>query len=96
MPTIQGLLGMNRTSGRPFDGIDVSAIFCGKKETVERDLYLGCGAVVNNTFKLILPGKNANMKLEDVFLSCYSNDSYEKVDVSGRYKQEASRMRVVA
>ena len=96
MPAIQGLLGVERTSGRPFDGIDVSAILCGKKEAVERDLYLGCGAVVSNTFKLILPGKNGNMKLKDIFLSCYSNDPYEKVDISGRYRQEASRMRAVA
>ncbi|MDR2775990.1 MAG: arylsulfatase [Tannerella sp.] len=96
MPTVQGLLGIDGMDGRPFDGIDVSDIFYGKKGTVERDLYLGCGAVVNNKFKLILPGKNGAMKLEDDFLSCYPDNPYEEVNVSDRYKQEASRMRTVA
>jgi arylsulfatase B len=96
MPTIQGLLGMNRVGGRPFDGVDVSDVFYGTKEAVERDLYLGCGAVVNNKFKLILSGKNNAMKLEDDFLSCYPDDPYEKENVSDSYRQEALRMRAVA
>jgi arylsulfatase B len=96
MPTIRGLLEIGETPARPFDGIDVSDILRGKKETLERDLYLGCGAIVNNTYKLILPGKNRNMQLDGDFLSCYPEDPYEAVDASARHKREAARLRTLA
>jgi arylsulfatase B len=96
MPTICGILGINDAPARPFDGIDVTDILSGKKETVERDLYLGCGTVVNNNYKLIMPGKNKSMKSEEIFMSYYPVDPYEKDNVTGKYPQEKSRMQSIA
>jgi arylsulfatase B len=95
MPTIHGILNLREKPVRPFDGINVTDILSGKKETIDRDLYLGCGALVNNHYKLILPGKNDNMKINDVFLSYYPDDPFEKTNVSGVHPLEVSRMRSI-
>ncbi|MDR1666825.1 MAG: arylsulfatase [Bacteroidales bacterium] len=96
MPTIRGLLGIRKTPVRPFDGIDVTDILSGKKKNSERDLYLGCGAVVNNNHKFILPGQNGNMKTDAIFLSYYPDDPLEKSNVAGNYPEQVARMKAIA
>ena len=95
MPTIRGILGIRENPVRPFDGMDVTGVLSGKEKTMERDLYLGCGALVNNRHKLILPDKNDNMKIDDVFLSYYPDDPFETTNVAGTYPAEVSRMRTI-
>lgn len=96
MPTIHGILNLREYPVRPFDGMDVTDVLSGKKETLDRDLYLGCGALVNNHYKFILPGKNDNMKTDKVFLSYYPDDPYEKTNVADIYPSETQRMKVIA
>lgn len=96
MPTIKSMVGMKEKSHRPFDGIDVSSVLSGKKATIKRDLYLGCGAIVNNDYKLLLKGKNERIKIEDDFLVYYLNDQYEKVNASKEHSAEFKRLKKLA
>jgi arylsulfatase B len=95
MPTIRGILNIRENPARPFDGMDVTDVLSGEKETLDRDLYLGCGALVNNHYKLILPGKINNMKTDNVFLSYYPDDPYEKTNVADIYPSEIPKMKVI-
>lgn len=96
MPTIRALLNIKEETKRPFDGIDISPVLLRQAERLERDFYLGCGAVVNNDFKFILPGKNQRIEIDEPFLSYYPNDPYEKENVAGQYPEEAARLRDIA
>ncbi len=96
MPTIHSLLNIQKEPHRPFDGIDVSSVLLGREETISRDLYLGCGAVVNNNFKFLLPGKNNRIKIKKDFLSYYPASQYESENLANQYPGEALRLKAIA
>jgi len=96
MPTLKELLNLRYKHKRPFDGIDISSILSGKKETIKRDFYLGMGAVVNNDYKYITAGKNPRLKLQEDFLSYYPSDSYESKNVSKEHASETKRLKRIA
>ncbi len=78
LPTIADIIGVTEQPERPYDGISVSSLLKGTESHLERDLYLGCGAVVNKDWKLILKGKSGSMKINADYLVDYSIDPYEK------------------
>ncbi len=97
MPTIKSILSIKSTPHRPFDGIDISPVLIsGKENIIKRDLYLGCGAVVNNDYKLIIRGKNERIKSDKYFLIYYPEDNYEKKNVSNKYPAELQRLKKIA
>ncbi len=93
MPTIRAMLNIQGAPHRPFDGIDVARVLTGEVKTIDRDFYLGCGAMVNNDYKLVLPGKNPKIKITEPFLSYYPADPYEGKNVAGSYPQVVERMK---
>lgn len=95
MPTIRRMLNIKGSPNRPFDGIDISALLTGKKKEIKRDFYLGCGAIVNNDYKFILPGKNSSVKINEAFLNYYPNDPYEKENAISVHKKEADRLQKI-
>jgi arylsulfatase B len=79
MPTIRNILQIRGKPKRDFDGLDISALLSGEIQGLERDFYLGCGAVVNNNYKLIQKGKNSNVNIvNDYFLCYYPQNPYEE------------------
>ena len=79
MPTIRAMLNIQGEPHRPFDGIDISSLLSGEVPTIDRDFYLGCGAVVNNDYKLIKKGRNSKMDfVQDYFLCYYPQNPYEE------------------
>jgi len=96
MPTLKSLLAIEDNDHRPFDGIDITDILSGKKETVDRNFYLGCGAIVNNNYKVILKEGSKGMRLQKDFLVYYPEDNYEKKNNAKNYPEELNRLKKIA
>lgn len=78
LPTIREIVGIKEAPARELDGISVLSVLKGDKDYIPRDFYLGCGAVVNQDWKLILPGKNGAMKLQEPYLVDYRKKDLER------------------
>lgn len=98
MPTIRSLLKIEGEPKRPFDGLDISPLLSGEQPVLTRDLYLGCGAVVNNNYKLILKGKNGKVSLSNDFLSYYPEQYYEETNMWNKaaHQSEYNRLKAIA
>lgn len=95
VPTIRAVLGIETTPHRPLDGVSILPVLTGAQQQIERDLYLGCGATVNQDYKLILPGKNDNMNLKNAFLAYYPDDARETTNAVADHPQEAARLQKI-
>ena len=96
MPTLAQLVGDRKKTDRPYDGISVLKLLDGRKKTLKRDLYLGCGAVVNRDGKYIRAGKNRAMGLREDWYSAYKDDPYESENVLDAHAKEAGRLKKIA
>jgi len=94
VPTIRDILGIKTPSKKELDGISVYSVLKGESDYIRRDLYLGCGTIVNQDYKFILPGQNPQMKAvtEDFFIS-YKDDPYEKKNSKDANPQEMARLK---
>ena len=94
MPTIREILRVKTPPKKEFDGISVYQVIKGDRKNIKRDLYLGCGTIVNQDYKFILPGQNPQMKdvTEDFFIS-YKDDPYEKKNNKDANPQEMARLK---
>ncbi|HXH98841.1 MAG TPA: sulfatase-like hydrolase/transferase [Sphingobacteriaceae bacterium] len=82
MPTLMEITGVKSKPENPYDGISVLSVLTGKKQLIERNLYLGSGAIVNNEWKLIKASDdNPKMDLKDDHLFHISADPSEKLNV---------------
>lgn len=75
-----------------FDGISILKILEGKRENAGRTLYLGCGAIIEDEWKVIRAGKNPRMKLSHDVLYNIINDPAEENDLSQEYPEIAERL----
>jgi len=96
MPTVCAMAGVTEQPAKPFDGINILDVLTGRKEEIERDLFLGCGAIVNNHHKFLLPNRNKATGLDEAFLSYYPEDPYETTNCIHRFPQEAARLQAAA
>ncbi|MDR2146525.1 MAG: arylsulfatase [Tannerella sp.] len=94
LPTLRDILGVKSSPQKELDGISVYPVLKGERDSIERDLYLGCGTIVNQDYKLILPGQNPQMKMvkEDFFIS-YKDDPYENENSKDANPQEMARLK---
>ncbi len=53
LPTIIDILGRMGKTKNKLDGISILPVLKGEKEKITRNFYLGCGAIVNEDWKLI-------------------------------------------
>lgn len=99
MPTIAEIIGDKKVTDRPYDGTSVLKLLTGKKKTMERDIYLGCGAVVNKDGKYIKAGKagkNGAMKIKSDWYVYYPSDPYESENAISGHEAEAARLKEIA
>jgi len=96
MPTLAELVGDKKKTDRPYDGVSVLKLLKGKKKTMERDIYLGCGAVVNKDGKYIRYGKSSHMDIKQDWYTRYSEDPYESKNAIEANQAEADRLRKIA
>ena len=101
MPTIRSLLNIQGEPKRPFDGMDISSLLSGKTTVMERDFYLGCGAIVNNNYKLIQKGKNSSVNITNNYFLCYyPQNPYEEKNLwtaagDNVHKGEIDRLKIL-
>ena len=97
LPTLRDILDVKKAPKRELDGISVRSVLTGERESIRRDFYLGCGAVVNQDWKLILPGQNNHMKnLGTGYLVDYKNDPYEQKNSAANNPEEMQRLKKIA
>lgn len=53
LPTVVNAAGARSDSPKPLDGINMLPVLQGDVQTIERDMYLGYGSIVNNQWKLV-------------------------------------------
>jgi arylsulfatase B len=96
LPTLADIIGVKKAPVRPYDGISVYSVLNGEKDHIERDLYLGVGAVVNRYWKFIRAGRSRQMGLEADYLVDYARDEFEKRNSMDGNEAVAARMRSIA
>lgn len=96
VPTVKELVGDRAEPKRPYDGISVLPVLKGEKSAIERDFYLGCGAVVNKDYKFIRKGGNKGMNLQNDFLVDYGTDPYERKNAARLHPEVVKRMARIA
>ena len=94
VPTIRDIVGAHNDPKKPLDGISVYSILKGESDLIKRDLYLGCGTIVNQDYKFILPGQNPQMQdVTEDYLVSYRDDPYESKNSITSNPQEAARLK---
>jgi arylsulfatase B len=91
MPTILDVLKIN--SKAEFDGMSMLSVLTGKNKSIDRNLYLGLGAVVSNEWKFIEKGHNDKMKMDADMLFKIDTDPFEKNNVINTYKEKAAELK---
>ena len=76
------LVGDKNRPERAYDGISILPLLIGSTSCIDRNFYLGCGAVVNKDYKLIRKGRKPGLNLPQDFLVDYQTDPYEKKNAS--------------
>lgn len=78
LPTIADIVGAKKKPALPYDGMSMYSVLKGEVDHIDRDFYLGLGAVVNSDWKLIRQGFNNNGQMpKNDFIADYSIDPYE-------------------
>lgn len=78
LPTLADIVGdRKQPKDYPWDGNSLLPLLSGKVETMDRDIYLGVGAAVNNDHKMIIAGRNKGMDLQRDFFIDYAEEPYE-------------------
>ncbi len=94
LPTLADIIGVKDRPEPAYDGISMYSVLKGRKDHIDRDMYLGCGALVNSDWKLILTGRNSKMPKKD-FLVRYADDPYETKNNIDDSPEVARRMKEI-
>ncbi|MFC0320816.1 sulfatase-like hydrolase/transferase [Olivibacter oleidegradans] len=82
LPTLLDIAGITEAPENPLDGISIYPVLNGSKSGIQRNFYLGEGALVNSNWKLIEAGNNNSiMKLQTDVLFNISRDIGERKDL---------------
>lgn len=94
MPTLLQVVGLNEKPKNAYDGISVLPILRGKTKEIERNFFLGSGAIVNGHWKLIeKSGNNPKMELKEDQLFKISTDISEKKNVFEQYSNDYQQLK---
>ncbi len=82
LPTLLEAAGVTVDHKKPLDGISMLPVLIDSTKRIERDFFLGSGALVNSSWKLIeASDKNPRMKLKEDQLFHISRDSSESQNI---------------
>ena len=82
------VIGAKGKPRNPYDGISIYSVLRGKKDGIDRDMYLGCGAAVCQQYKLILAGQHLGLKKD--FITDILQNPYETRE--GRIYEDPERV----
>ncbi len=91
-PTVAALVGAGDPP-RPYDGVNLLPVLTGESKPFARDIYLGCGAAVSESYKMVLKDGSKAMNLKADYLVYYPEDAYESKNVIDQHEAEAQRLR---
>jgi arylsulfatase B len=91
-PTICEIVAPESKSPAHFDGISIQKVLEGKEEHIDRSFYLGCGALIENDWKIIRTGQNPKIKLNGDVLFNLVNDPNEQTDLSEKHPEITKRL----
>jgi len=92
VPTVKEIIGDSNILKRAYDGISILPVLKGDTKCIDRDFYLGCGAVVNKDYKFIKKDGNPILNLTEDFLVDYQTDPYERKNASMNNEQILKRL----
>lgn len=92
VPTVKEIIGDRNIPKRAYDGISILPVLKGDTKCIDRDFYLGCGAVVNKDYKFIKKDGNPKLNLTEDFLVDYKTDPYERKNASVNNEQIVKRL----
>ncbi|MFA6591915.1 MAG: sulfatase-like hydrolase/transferase [Bacteroidales bacterium] len=95
LPTLADIIDIKKAPVHPYDGVSMLPVLSGKSDSIDRDLYLGVGAAVNNNYKMILAGKNKRLGLTEDFFTDIVSNPREDLSLSGGPASEKDRLRKV-
>lgn len=90
-PTIAEIVAPG-TQKDHFDGISILKVLDQEQQQIDRSFYLGCGALIENEWKIIRQGQNPKVKLSQDALFNLINDPYEENDLSEKYPAIKTRL----
>ena len=96
VPTIREIVGDQGNPPHGYDGLSMLPVLRGETERIDRDFYLGCGAVVNRDYKFIKKGGNKGMNIQKDFLVDYKADPYERKNAAASHPEVVKRMARIA
>jgi len=90
-PTLKEITGVKSNQNKPFDGISMWPVLSGKSPNIEREFYLGHGAIILGDWKLIKDTGIPKMKMNGDVLTNIPPDFSEKNNLKDsnpeKYKQ---------
>jgi arylsulfatase B len=94
MPTLLQIVGVKDQPKNAYDGMSMLPVLSGKTKEIERNLFLGSGAIVGHNWKLIeASDKNPKMELKKDQLFKISADMSEKANVAGQYPNDYQKLK---
>ena len=95
MPTLMEIAGIKGKPENQYDGISMFSILTGKKQEIDRNLYLGSGAIINNNWKLIKAASdNPKMNLKEDHFFHISTDPSEKLNVRNENPEIYAKLKI--
>ncbi len=91
MPTLLDVLEVR--SDIEFDGISMLPVLSGERNFIERNFYLGLGAVVSTEWKFIEKGHNNAMKIKSDMLFKINTDPFEQNNLKDIYREKVEELR---
>lgn len=94
MPTLLEIAGVKSKPKNPFDGISMLPVLTGKVEGINRNIFLGSGAIINKDWKLIEASDlNPRMKLKTDNFFHISADASEKNNLQLKNSKEYTKLK---
>lgn len=94
MPTLLDIVGVKTELKNKLDGISMRKVLTGETSSIDRNFFLGSGAIVNNDWKLIEASDlNSRMKFKEDQFFQISEDPSEKINMKQRYPDEFDKLK---
>ncbi|NEW81300.1 MAG: arylsulfatase [Mariniphaga sp.] len=92
-PTLKEIVGEKSTPKLPFDGISMWPVLSGKTQKIDREFYLGHGAIILGDWKLIKDMGIVRMKLNGDVLYNIPPDYTEKINAKDSNPEKYSQLK---
>lgn len=93
-PTLKEIVGVTSAPKKPFDGISMWPVLSGKTQKIDREFYLGHGAIINEDWKLIKDMGIPKMKMNGDVLFNIPPDFCEKNNLKDSFPEKYNKLKI--